>query len=68
MLDGGEAAQVGAKLGQDLHHRRQAESVDAREVHAGPVGEYLAHIKVLAELAARARCLPQIDVALSEIT
>ena len=66
VLDGFEAAQVGTKLGQDLHHRGHTQPVDAREVHPGPVGQHLAGIEFLACLAARAGSLAQINVALSE--
>jgi hypothetical protein len=53
VLDGGEATQVGAELRQDLHHRSQAQPVDAREVHASPVGQGLTGIELLALLAAQ---------------
>lgn len=66
MLDVGEAAQVRADFGEDLHHGCQAQSVDSREVHARPIGQRLAGVEFLALLAVRARGFAQIDVALSK--
>ncbi|OBQ32587.1 MAG: hypothetical protein AN485_21100, partial [Anabaena sp. MDT14b] len=62
VLDVGEAAQVGADLAQNLHHRVQAQPVDAGEVRAGPVGELLANIELRARLATLARGLAQVHV------
>ena len=42
MLDVGEAAQVRADLREDLHHHSQPQTVDAREIGTGPIGQYLA--------------------------
>ncbi len=59
MLDVGEAAQVEAEFGEDLHHGRQTQPVDSHEVHARPVGQRLAGIELLALLAVRAWGLAQ---------
>ena len=39
VLDVGEAAQVRTQPGEDLHHGRDLQAVDAREVYARPVGQ-----------------------------
>jgi hypothetical protein len=67
VLDRGKAAQVRADFRQYLDHHRQAKPVDACEIDARPVGQYLANVKCLALLAPRARCLAQIDLLLAQI-
>jgi hypothetical protein len=62
VLDAGEAADIWAYLGEQLHHHRHPQPVDAGEVHAGPVGQALANVVLHARLAARARQLAQGDL------
>ena len=67
MLDVGEVTQVRADLRQDLHHRRNAQPIDAREVHTGPVGEGLSNIERAALFAALLGRLAQVNVLTPQV-
>lgn len=54
MLDAGEAADVRADFGEQLHHHRDPQAVDAGQIHARPVGQPLPHVVLHAGLAAGA--------------
>ncbi|MET3515032.1 hypothetical protein ABIC63_002815 [Pseudacidovorax sp. 1753] len=62
MLDAGEAADFRPDLAEQLHDHCHPQPVDAREVHARPIGQPLADVVLGASLAGGARQL--VDVHL----